>query len=357
MNSVSLFDVVPASIIVALDDKQVSWLVKAVAMYESSNTVCDTNGEYPVAEAFYKEYLVVASKTNEKKSVLSRKRAEAGRRGGVAKASKTVAKASKSSKCQVCQDLPEQELNTNELHDFATQKNDAESDFATSCAHVIKNQDNINSLNNITIPKEQKKEKESDDSSQKENPESTLIPFEPEEQKKPARIDVSMVKNIWNDTVVSLPPVRSIKDQRLVHLQARIREEGWTTEELSVKLKELFQKVQDSEFLSGRNGKWTRCKFDWVVESRPWNNILEGMYDNENNQPSAAPARTMFCQQGNKPRITERILNDGNDRKSDGGEPGARIELRQFEFEEDGRIIPYHPRPHQVIKIKTSSSH
>ena len=353
--SISLFDIIPASVILALGDQEASCLIKAVALYESSEVILDMPESCPMASAFLKEYVSKISKIRKNKKTLSEKRAEAGRRGGVAKASKSLAKASKSSNCQNSQDLPKQELITNELQSFATQENDSNSEFATTRAHVIKSQDN-NSLNNNTIPKEQKKEKESDDSPEKENPESTLIPFEVEEQKKSARIDVEMVKNLWNSIVVSLRPVRDIKDQRLVHLQARVREEGWTTEELPVKLRELFQKVQDSEFLSGRNGKWAGCKFDWIIGSRPWNNILEGMYDNATNNAPVQQNRN-FQQQGSGSRITEKILNDGEYRQPDGTDTGARIELRQFEFEEDGRTIPYHPRPFKVIKIKTSSSH
>jgi hypothetical protein len=43
----------------------------------------------------------------------------------------------------------------------------------------------------------------------------------------------------------------------------------------------VFKKVQASDFLSGRNGKWTGCNFDWIINVNNMLKILEGTYDNK----------------------------------------------------------------------------
>lgn len=43
---------------------------------------------------------------------------------------------------------------------------------------------------------------------------------------------------------------------------------------------ELFTNAQGSDWLSGRNGKWTNCSFDWIMEERNMVKILEGNYKN-----------------------------------------------------------------------------
>jgi len=43
----------------------------------------------------------------------------------------------------------------------------------------------------------------------------------------------------------------------------------------------VFQKVEASDFLSGRSGKWNGCNFDWVLKEANMVKILEGNYDNK----------------------------------------------------------------------------
>lgn len=47
----------------------------------------------------------------------------------------------------------------------------------------------------------------------------------------------------------------------------------------------LFQKAEASDFLSGRNGKWTHCNFDWLINEANMAKVLEGNYDNKD-QPA-----------------------------------------------------------------------
>lgn len=43
---------------------------------------------------------------------------------------------------------------------------------------------------------------------------------------------------------------------------------------------ELFKRVQSSDFLSGNNGKWYGCNFDWILKPENLKKILSGAYDN-----------------------------------------------------------------------------
>jgi len=46
-------------------------------------------------------------------------------------------------------------------------------------------------------------------------------------------------------------------------------------------IKECFQIVQDSDFLSGRSAKFTSCGIDWVLKQANWTKIVEGNYANK----------------------------------------------------------------------------
>ena len=55
---------------------------------------------------------------------------------------------------------------------------------------------------------------------------------------------------------------------------------------------ELFERVQRSDFLSGRNGKWYGCSFDWILKPEHIQKILSGAYDNPAPKKTSPPART-----------------------------------------------------------------
>lgn len=83
------------------------------------------------------------------------------------------------------------------------------------------------------------------------------------------------IADLYNEYCPSLPRVQRISEQRKQKLKARIREfpedEPWV---------ELFQRVEASDFLTGRNGEWTACGFDWLLKESNIIKVLEGNYDN-----------------------------------------------------------------------------
>jgi len=52
------------------------------------------------------------------------------------------------------------------------------------------------------------------------------------------------------------------------------------------KVTELFSKVESSDFLTGRDGRWANCGFDWILKESNYIKILEGNYDNKRNEPN-----------------------------------------------------------------------
>ena len=91
----------------------------------------------------------------------------------------------------------------------------------------------------------------------------------------PALLDYKSIAETFNSTCQSLPKVRDITDQRKKAIRGaskRIEGEGG--------FEALFRKVESSDFLTGRNGGWTGCGFDWILKPANLTKILEGNYDN-----------------------------------------------------------------------------
>ncbi len=42
----------------------------------------------------------------------------------------------------------------------------------------------------------------------------------------------------------------------------------------------IFDKVEKSDFLTNRSGKWAGCSFDWIIKPENVQKIAEGNYDN-----------------------------------------------------------------------------
>lgn len=84
----------------------------------------------------------------------------------------------------------------------------------------------------------------------------------------------------------TLPRVMSLNDTRRKHLAAR-----WREVDADAKFKDqadgielfraFFQRVDASDFLSGRNGKWQSCNFDWLFLPTNFLKVWEGNYDND----------------------------------------------------------------------------
>lgn len=81
----------------------------------------------------------------------------------------------------------------------------------------------------------------------------------------------------------SLPRVRQLtqtRKQRLARLRRELGDDG---------LRELFRRVEASDFLTGRQGgRGWRADFDWITKPEHVTRILEGAYDNRATAPPRA---------------------------------------------------------------------
>ena len=100
------------------------------------------------------------------------------------------------------------------------------------------------------------------------------------------KVDYKMIVEAFNGICISLPRVMTLSEDRKKKIRTRL--ETFTEEQLI----EAFHAAQDSDFMSGRDGKWSGCNFDWIMRSD--NNVtklLEGNYRNKratNNAINAA---------------------------------------------------------------------
>ena len=81
------------------------------------------------------------------------------------------------------------------------------------------------------------------------------------------------VMELFNSICASLPKAAKITDTRRAAINARLKDNSPSA------FREVFEKAEASDFLSGRSGRW-RADFDWLLKSANWQKVLEGNYDN-----------------------------------------------------------------------------
>lgn len=101
-------------------------------------------------------------------------------------------------------------------------------------------------------------------------------------QEKKREYPCAEIVKLWNEVCVSLPKVLRLSDARRDKVKARLREWGGDNpEEMIAKAREFFNRIEASDFLTGRSGKW-KASFDWLFDSRNnWIKVAEGNYDNK----------------------------------------------------------------------------
>lgn len=108
---------------------------------------------------------------------------------------------------------------------------------------------------------------------------------EAETDKKPPTPFQSIV-DLFHSLCPSLPKIRTVTEKRKTDMRVR-----WKTyPDLDI-FGELFKKAEASDFLTGRNGRWAGCNFDWLLKEANMIKVLEGNYDNERSAKSGAPER------------------------------------------------------------------
>ena len=97
---------------------------------------------------------------------------------------------------------------------------------------------------------------------------------------KRASFDYKSVVDSFNKLCTSLPKVQKLTEQRkkAIRNSTKLLEQdgGFTA---------LFERVEASNFLTGRSGDW-QCGFDWILKPANLTKILEGNYDNKKSTSS-----------------------------------------------------------------------
>lgn len=89
------------------------------------------------------------------------------------------------------------------------------------------------------------------------------------------RFDYQAVVDSYHAACVSLPKVQKLSDNRRRAIRSAHRLlDGMTFDDL-------FAKVEQSDFLTGRSGSWKGCGFDWILKQSNLLKIIEGNYDNK----------------------------------------------------------------------------
>ncbi len=119
------------------------------------------------------------------------------------------------------------------------------------------------------------------------------------------KIDYEVVVEHYNQVCKNLPKVRSITEIRKKNIRNlyknidRYNKDNFST----VEIVDFFQLVEDSDFLTGRSGKWC-ANFDWIIKAGNVFKILEGNYVNK-----LATTSSPYLNKQNQ-RLANRIYED-----------------------------------------------
>lgn len=95
------------------------------------------------------------------------------------------------------------------------------------------------------------------------------------------------VVELYHEICVSFPRIKSLSDARRKAIRARLN--TYTLEQF----REMFSKVEASDFLKGRNNRNWSATFDWMMNGNNFAKIIDGNYDNKG---GTAPAGTKAAQ-------------------------------------------------------------
>lgn len=99
------------------------------------------------------------------------------------------------------------------------------------------------------------------------------------------RIDYQHITQDFHDTCIDLPKIRGMSEARKKKIRTLLNEfkklKIWPGITDYDRLHRLFEMAQDSDFLSGRNGRWGGCSFDWLINKTNALKVLEGTYANK----------------------------------------------------------------------------
>lgn len=100
------------------------------------------------------------------------------------------------------------------------------------------------------------------------------IDKELDKDKEKEKIDYQRIVDMYNDTCVSFPRLKSLSENRKKSIKARLKTYSYDD------FKNLFEKAEASDFLKGKNNKDWSATFDWLIKDSNMAKVLDGNYDN-----------------------------------------------------------------------------
>lgn len=103
--------------------------------------------------------------------------------------------------------------------------------------------------------------------------------------RKSERLSYDEIMKDFHATCPDLPGIRALNDARKTKIRSLVKEldklKIFPGVEPEKKLHVIFQAAQNSDFLSGRSGKWNGCSLDWLINKTNALKVLEGQYQNK----------------------------------------------------------------------------
>ncbi len=120
-----------------------------------------------------------------------------------------------------------------------------------------------------------------------------------------APVDCQFFVDKFNEICTSLPHVQKVTDKRRKAIKAMLGEFPEPT------IIEALHRTQDSDFLSGRDGHWAGCSFDWLFIKGNMLKVLEGNYDNKRKKTRRDSAAQRPTQHFGSSDVWNRVGKDG----------------------------------------------
>lgn len=105
------------------------------------------------------------------------------------------------------------------------------------------------------------------------------------ERERERKVNYQLIADMYNETCVSFPQLRSLSDSRKKAIRARLK--TYTVDDF----KALFTKAEASSFLKGKNGRNWSATFDWLISDSNMAKVLDGNYDDKGGDGSGKAAR------------------------------------------------------------------
>ena len=91
--------------------------------------------------------------------------------------------------------------------------------------------------------------------------------------------DIEKVVDLYHSICKSFPKLKAMPDSRKKSIKARLGTYGMDT------FRDVFTKVEASDFLRGQNDRKWAATFDWIIKESNFAKILDGNFDNKGESP------------------------------------------------------------------------